>query len=217
MPAAAPLSSTTPPTPIIRVGRLDTLDRVRRELIRLYRDARSGRLDPHSAARLASVLAIAARLIEGAGIEERWLRWRRPPRPSGYEISHLRRLQAPGAWAHRGQPCPPATAPGAPGRRVRRPGGEHGTRSGRGFRRFGDLAMQVVMAHAQHGIVPEIEAIRRRLMSPAELREADRAARESRARYEAMSVAELDAEIKRCSPTRRPSPRREEVGHCDRR
>jgi hypothetical protein len=58
-------------TPTPRVGRLDTLPRVRRELVRLYTDARQGRLDPCDASRLASVLALVGRLIEGGELETR--------------------------------------------------------------------------------------------------------------------------------------------------
>lgn len=63
-----------PLAPPVRVGRLDTLPRLRRELGRLYRDSRSGRIDAQSAARLASILAIMARLIEGSEFEERLAR-----------------------------------------------------------------------------------------------------------------------------------------------
>ena len=54
-----------------RVGRLDTLPRCRRELARLYRDARAGKTDAQTAARLASIVAIIARLIEGGELEAR--------------------------------------------------------------------------------------------------------------------------------------------------
>ena len=57
----------------MRVGRLDTVDRVRRELVKVYKESRAGKIDAHTCARLASVLAIASRLIEGAGIEDRIL------------------------------------------------------------------------------------------------------------------------------------------------
>lgn len=63
--------STASPTPAPRVGRLDTLPRCRRELARLYRDARGGLLDAQTAARLASIIAIIGRLIEGGELEER--------------------------------------------------------------------------------------------------------------------------------------------------
>ena len=58
-------------TPTPRVGRLDTLPRVRRGLVRLYTDARQARLDPKDASRLASVLAIVGRMIETGELEAR--------------------------------------------------------------------------------------------------------------------------------------------------
>jgi hypothetical protein len=58
-------------TPHPRVGRLDSLPRVRRELARVYADARQSRLDPQAASRLANVLAILGRMIEGGELEAR--------------------------------------------------------------------------------------------------------------------------------------------------
>jgi hypothetical protein len=58
-------------SPLPRVGRLDSLPRVRRELARVYADARQSRLDPQAASRLANVLAILGRLIEGGELEAR--------------------------------------------------------------------------------------------------------------------------------------------------
>jgi hypothetical protein len=51
--------------------RLDTVDRVRRELVRLYRDGRDGRRDTQDVSRLANVLALIGRLIEGGQLEAR--------------------------------------------------------------------------------------------------------------------------------------------------
>lgn len=48
-----------------------TLEDVRRELARLYREAKSGRRDVQDASRLAHVLSVLARLIEGADLERR--------------------------------------------------------------------------------------------------------------------------------------------------
>lgn len=70
-PARKPDASRESSTPAPRVGRLDTLPRCRRELARLYRDARGGRLDAQTAARLASIIAIVARMIEGSELEAR--------------------------------------------------------------------------------------------------------------------------------------------------
>jgi hypothetical protein len=51
--------------------RLDTMDRVRRELARLYRDGRDGERDTQDVSRLANVLAIIGRMIEGSDLEKR--------------------------------------------------------------------------------------------------------------------------------------------------
>ena len=55
-----------PPSP-----RLDSMAGVRRELARLYREARAGELDVAAASRLANVLQILGRMIEGSEIEAR--------------------------------------------------------------------------------------------------------------------------------------------------
>ena len=55
----------------MRIGRLNTVSSVRREICRLYREARTGGLPVGDASRLANILAIAARLIESQEIEER--------------------------------------------------------------------------------------------------------------------------------------------------
>jgi hypothetical protein len=59
------------PPPSQRVGALETASDVKREAGRLYRAARRGEVLPADASRLASVLALIARLIEGAEIEAR--------------------------------------------------------------------------------------------------------------------------------------------------
>ena len=51
--------------------KLDTIDRVRRELARLYTEGRDGRRDVADVSKLASVLAIVARLIEDSENERR--------------------------------------------------------------------------------------------------------------------------------------------------
>ena len=53
------------------VGRLDSLPRVRRELAKLYREARQGRLDIGDATRLAYVLQVIAKILEGSELERR--------------------------------------------------------------------------------------------------------------------------------------------------
>ena len=50
---------------------LHTLDHVKVELARLYREAKAGRRDVSDASKLANLLSILARMIEGADIEAR--------------------------------------------------------------------------------------------------------------------------------------------------
>lgn len=62
--------STEPPyTP--RVGRLHTLGGVRREFARLYTDARTGKITPEAAGKLAYVLTSLHRTLEVGQIEAR--------------------------------------------------------------------------------------------------------------------------------------------------
>jgi hypothetical protein len=56
---------------IPRVGSLETAGDVKREAGRLYRAARRGELSSADASRLASVLALIGRLIEGHELEDR--------------------------------------------------------------------------------------------------------------------------------------------------
>jgi hypothetical protein len=55
-----------PPTP-----RLDSIAGVRRELARLYREARASGMDVGDASKLANILQILGRMIEGAELERR--------------------------------------------------------------------------------------------------------------------------------------------------
>ena len=57
-----------------RIGALDTLGQVRAEAARLYRAGRRGELPAQDAGRLATVLALVARLIEGGELEQRMTR-----------------------------------------------------------------------------------------------------------------------------------------------
>ena len=50
---------------------LDSMDRVRRELARIYVAARDGELDTQDFSRLANGLSILGRLVEGGEIERR--------------------------------------------------------------------------------------------------------------------------------------------------
>lgn len=62
--------SPAPTPPRLRL-KLATIDDVRRELARLYREAKSGTRNVQDASRLAHVLSVLARLIEGADLERR--------------------------------------------------------------------------------------------------------------------------------------------------
>ena len=54
-----------------RPGSLSTLTRVRRELGRAYRDARTGKIDPNELTKLAYALNVMGKLLEGESFEER--------------------------------------------------------------------------------------------------------------------------------------------------
>ena len=58
----------------IRIGKLDTLGAVRAEAARLYRRGVRGELPAADAGRLATVLALTAKLIEGGDLETRMAR-----------------------------------------------------------------------------------------------------------------------------------------------
>lgn len=51
--------------------RLHTIDDVKRELARLYREARAKKIETQDASRMANMLSILGRLIEGSDLEER--------------------------------------------------------------------------------------------------------------------------------------------------
>ena len=59
------------PASSLKVGRLDTLPRCRREAVRLYADARLGRVATADAARLATVLALVMTAIRDGELEAR--------------------------------------------------------------------------------------------------------------------------------------------------
>ena len=63
---AVPGTNRRPPGP-----RLDSMAAVRRELARLYKEARAGGLDVAAASKLANLLQILGRMIEGAELEKR--------------------------------------------------------------------------------------------------------------------------------------------------
>ncbi len=60
-----------PPRPGRSRLRLDTLDRVRRELVRIYRQGRDGDRDVGDASKLANILTMIARILEGSDLEKR--------------------------------------------------------------------------------------------------------------------------------------------------
>lgn len=60
-----------PAEPKRRRLKLVGIEDVRRELARLYRAAKAGEVDTQDASRLANILAILSRLIEGSDIEQR--------------------------------------------------------------------------------------------------------------------------------------------------
>jgi hypothetical protein len=57
--------------PAIRIGRLDTLPRVRRELVRVYKMARTGEIPASEAGKFAFILMTIGKLIEQGDNEKR--------------------------------------------------------------------------------------------------------------------------------------------------
>jgi len=53
------------------VGRLNTLQAVRRELSRVYREARTGKIDTADASRLGFLLVSLAKIMESSDLEQR--------------------------------------------------------------------------------------------------------------------------------------------------
>jgi hypothetical protein len=51
--------------------RLDSLARVRFELVRIYREARDSKRDVSDASKLAHILALIGRILEGSDLEKR--------------------------------------------------------------------------------------------------------------------------------------------------
>jgi hypothetical protein len=69
-PKASAAAGSGGPPPLPRV-QLDSLERVRREMARLYVEGKHGRRDVQDVSRLANVLALIGRMIEGADLERR--------------------------------------------------------------------------------------------------------------------------------------------------
>lgn len=57
--------------PLYRPGGLSTAGEIRRELARVYRDARQGLIDPGDGTKLAHMLSFLARLIQDTDFEAR--------------------------------------------------------------------------------------------------------------------------------------------------
>ncbi|MDR6857235.1 hypothetical protein [Variovorax guangxiensis] len=71
-PAATRANAANRPAPPVRVrARLQTIDDVKRELAKVYREARAKKIDTQDASRLANLLFILSRLIEGSDLEAR--------------------------------------------------------------------------------------------------------------------------------------------------
>jgi len=59
------------PIPTPRVGRLDSSQAVRRELVKIYREARIGTLASTEATRLAYILQVIGKMLEQEDLEKR--------------------------------------------------------------------------------------------------------------------------------------------------
>lgn len=70
VPSATPVSEPTPPSRVVR-AKLDTIGDVKTQLARLFREARGGKITTQDATRLASILAMLGRMIEGSDLEDR--------------------------------------------------------------------------------------------------------------------------------------------------
>lgn len=64
-------SPTPPPPPALRIGKLDTVGGIVRELGRLYREARRGQIDIADSTRLAFILKTIREALEASEIERR--------------------------------------------------------------------------------------------------------------------------------------------------
>jgi hypothetical protein len=68
-----PRGNDQTPTPSRKpnVGRLSTMNSVRQEMARVYREARRGEISEQKAGRLCYILSLIARIIEGSDLEQR--------------------------------------------------------------------------------------------------------------------------------------------------
>lgn len=184
MPAAAPIQ---PYSPTLRVGRLNTVDACRIELARVYKDARHGRIDAQTAARLAYVLqtpaggrraaVIGTTILRRLGRLERGRHGLRIGGPRDRLRRRLERLEGEldqlVAELGRSLEDDPEGDPDA----------------------GAEAAMELIRACAQGGIAAEADRIRRALLNPAERTEADKAGRARRREIDAMTPDQLDALI----------------------
>ena len=69
-PANPPPPAEPPASRVVR-AKLDTIGDVKTQLARLYREARGGKIATQDATRLASMLAMLGRMIEGSDLEDR--------------------------------------------------------------------------------------------------------------------------------------------------
>nr|WP_319249471.1 hypothetical protein [uncultured Celeribacter sp.] len=51
--------------------KLDSVTDARKEMVKLYREARAGKIDVQDASRLANILMLIGRMIEGSNFERR--------------------------------------------------------------------------------------------------------------------------------------------------
>lgn len=70
-PDKAPAASLPPAVRKVRIGRLDSLGGVRREMSRVYREARRGEIAPSAGAKLTFMLQGISRVLEFEVIEAR--------------------------------------------------------------------------------------------------------------------------------------------------
>lgn len=68
-PATRPAAATKPALPSPRRFRLTSLESCRREAAAVYRDMRSGTLEPSAGSRLAFVLQVVAKMLETSALE----------------------------------------------------------------------------------------------------------------------------------------------------
>lgn len=66
-----PEESADPPPPLVRVGRLDSVTKVRRQLAKLYSDMRNGIVSPKAGSSFVYALSVMARMLESEVLESR--------------------------------------------------------------------------------------------------------------------------------------------------